>query len=203
MTSIEENNIDQELFSNINNEINDIKNKEKKDDNTNKDTNYLIKKNLLYFLEDQFKAYHSKILEDQINFEQEKIKLKNRLKQDIEKNKKYCLEKILIFLISVNDNIERALNLLENKKKEKNYILIIQNLINILKKLKIIFKEHYVKKINDVNVLFDPLIHEAMSIHYNDDIPSNQVIEIIQTGYILHNCRLLRPAMAIVSQKKN
>jgi molecular chaperone GrpE len=48
---------------------------------------------------------------------------------------------------------------------------------------------------------FDPNFHQAVSTQSTDDVEENTVVEEMRKGYTL-NGRLLRPAMVIVSTKK-
>jgi molecular chaperone GrpE len=49
---------------------------------------------------------------------------------------------------------------------------------------------------------FDPNFHQAVSTQPTDDVEENTVVEEMRKGYTL-NGRLLRPAMVIVSTKKD
>lgn len=46
---------------------------------------------------------------------------------------------------------------------------------------------------------FNPELHQAMSLTDGGELPSNHVVQVVQTGYRLHD-RLVRPAMVIVSK---
>lgn len=162
----------------------------------------LIKKNLIAFLEVQLKESKDKINKKEQSTEKEIISVYNRLNKDIEKSIKFSLEKLIIDFLPIFDNIERALNLIQTTKLEENYVEIINKLKcvhDILKETFIIFN---IKKIDDINVPFNPSIHQAMSIHYTNEIESNQIVTVMQPGYMFHESRLLRPAMVIVSKKK-
>ncbi|QCI20976.1 nucleotide exchange factor GrpE [Buchnera aphidicola (Hyperomyzus lactucae)] len=169
------------------------------DDNKN---NNLIKENLIKFLEIQLKESEEKILEVEMITEKEIISVYNRLDKEIEKARKFSLEKLIIDFLPIIDNIERALNIIETNKSDTNYIAIFKQLKNTSDLLKKFFTLLQVKKIDDINISFNPTIHEAMSIHYTDEMESNQIVTVMQPGYLLHESRLLRPAMVMVSKKK-
>ncbi|QIQ41840.1 MAG: nucleotide exchange factor GrpE [Buchnera aphidicola (Microlophium carnosum)] len=162
----------------------------------------LIKKNLIKFLEMQLKESKEKIIEIETMTEKEIISVYNRLNKEVEKTIKFSLEKLIIDFLPVVDNIERALNLTETSKSKENYMEVLNKLkfiCNLLKKAFILFN---IKKIDDINVSFNPDVHQAMSVQYTNEIESNQIVTVMQPGYILHESRLLRPAMVIVSKKK-
>jgi molecular chaperone GrpE len=170
-------------------------------DELNKNNN-LIKKNLIKFLEIQLKESEEKILESEMMAEKEIISVYNRLDKEIEKARKFSLEKLIIDFLPIVDNIERALNIIEKNKFDANYVVVFNKLQSTSDLLKKFFTLLNVKKINDTKISFNPIIHEAMSIHYTNDIESNQIVTVMQPGYILNESRLLRPAMVMVSKKK-
>ncbi|QCI22701.1 nucleotide exchange factor GrpE [Buchnera aphidicola] len=187
-----------------------VNTEEKKIDNKNNikindeenNNDYLIKKNLTQFLEIQLKESEQKIIELENITEKEIMLVFNRLNKEVEKSIKFSLEKLIIDFLPIVDSIERALNLIEISESKENYIEISNKLKFICNMFEKFFNVFGIKKINDVNVLFNPSIHQAMSVHYTDEIESNQIVNVMQPGYILHESRLLRPAMVIVSKKK-
>ncbi|QCI17649.1 nucleotide exchange factor GrpE [Buchnera aphidicola (Acyrthosiphon lactucae)] len=180
-----------------------INNKNTKINNNEKDeSNNLIKKNLTELLEVQLKESKEKIIEKEKITEQEIASVYNRLNKEIENSIKFSLEKLIIDFLPIVDNIERAMNLIETTDSKESYIEIFNKLeciYDLLKKSFILFN---IKKIDKINILFNPSIHQAMSVQYTDQLESNQIVTVMQPGYILHETRLLRPAMVIVSKKR-
>ncbi|XRX42423.1 MAG: nucleotide exchange factor GrpE [Buchnera aphidicola (Eriosoma harunire)] len=123
------------------------------------------------------------------------------LNKETEQAYKFCLEKIISSLLPIVDSLERALELSKSEVNDKNDSYS-KNIKLILDMFSSIFTEFDVTLINKCNVLFDPNIHEAMSLFSSTTIPENYVISIMQNGYKL-NERLLRPAMVIVSNGAN
>jgi len=128
--------------------------------------------------------------------------IKRRAQIDIEHAHKFSLEKCLNQLIPVIDSLDQAL---ENINKDKNNALtspIISPLsqgiemtlsmfINTLSKFGVV-------RIDPKDQLFNPELHEAMSMQPMDGVPSNTVTMVYQRGYQL-NGRLVRPARVIVA----
>ncbi|MCU4136975.1 nucleotide exchange factor GrpE [Buchnera aphidicola (Sitobion miscanthi)] len=177
-------------------------NQDQKINNEEHENNNLINKNLTNFLEIQLKESQEKIIEKETSTEKEIISVYNRLNKEIEKSIKFSLEKLIIEFLPIFDNIERALNLIETTESKENYIEILNKLKFVSNLLKESFIMFNIKKIDDINIPFNPSIHQAMSVHYTDEIKSNQIVTVMQPGYVLHESRLLRPAMVIVSKKK-
>lgn len=159
------------------------------------------KNNDLIDLKIKLKESEKEIKEIILQQNKDIFKIKNRLNTEIERCKKFSLEKLIVEFLSIIDNIERAFNILEKQKEEK-YVEILKNIEYTTSLVKEILTEFKILKINNIKVPFDPNIHQAISVQYNNKILPNHIIEVMQAGYIIDNSRLLRPAMVIVSKNK-
>ncbi|CAL4321985.1 nucleotide exchange factor GrpE [Buchnera aphidicola] len=168
----------------------------------NNSDGHLIKDNFISSLEIELKKIQEKVMILEIENNNEIKKLHNRLNSEIEKSRKFCLEKILIEFLPIIDNVERALTIIK-EKKENIYLDILNKIVFISSLFNEILSEFNISKIKKKNVLFNPEIHQAMSVLQTNDHKPNQVIDIMQSGYILNECRLLRPAMVVVSKNKD
>ena len=63
------------------------------------------------------------------------------------------------------------------------------------------FEKAGLREINPVNEKFDPHKHQAMTMVPHPGEP-NQVVSVMQKGYLLHE-RVLRPALVTVSKAKD
>ncbi|WP_343154476.1 nucleotide exchange factor GrpE [Buchnera aphidicola] len=179
-----------------NNTTNHDKNQEEIKNNSTINEN----SNLIKYLKNKIEKREEQIKQIILEQNKEIFKVKSRLNNEIEKCQKFSLEKLIIELLPIIDNIERACSLMKNRKDDQ-YLEILKNMENALSLFKTIFSEFSISTINDIKVEFNPNVHEAISIRYTNEIKSNQILEIMQSGYMMHNSRLLRPAMVIVSQK--
>ncbi|AKC60105.1 nucleotide exchange factor GrpE [Blochmannia endosymbiont of Polyrhachis (Hedomyrma) turneri] len=123
--------------------------------------------------------------------------IRRRSEQDIEKAHKFALEHFFVELLPVIDNLERALDMLD--RSNDMFISTIEGIELTLKSLLNAVHKFGLKVVSEVNVPFDPLLHQAMSILESEDYLSNHVISVMQKGYLL-NGRLIRPAMVTVSK---
>ncbi|URJ24376.1 nucleotide exchange factor GrpE [Candidatus Blochmanniella camponoti] len=125
--------------------------------------------------------------------------IRRRNTQEIEKIHKFGLERFIFELLPVIDNLERTMNISDNS----NTLLstIIEGIELTLKSFLDTVHKFGLKSIYEINVPFNPEIHQAISIIESEDHKPNQVLTMIQKGYIL-NGRLIRPAMVTVSQSK-
>jgi molecular chaperone GrpE len=121
---------------------------------------------------------------------------RRRAEQDVEKARKFALEKFVGELLPVADNLERAIAAGDGEDEGQKSVLegvalTHKSLLDTLKKFK-------VEAIDPHGEPFDPQLHQAMSMVPNPDAEPNTVLTVFQKGYTL-NGRLVRPAMVVVS----
>ncbi|CAL4042613.1 Protein GrpE [Buchnera aphidicola (Takecallis arundicolens)] len=122
--------------------------------------------------------------------------LLNRIKKDIQNVHKYSLANTIFSILSDIDSLEKSFTLsLENN----NFNFITADLKKILKIFDDLFKKYNITIINDINVVFDPSMHQAISVSDLHNTKPNYIITVMQKGYKLHE-RILRPAMVVVSK---
>nr|BET44391.1 MAG: nucleotide exchange factor GrpE [Candidatus Aschnera chinzeii] len=126
--------------------------------------------------------------------------VRKRADQDIEKAHKFALEKFANELLPVIDNLERAIELINPEKTEYNSIL--KGIELTLKSFLSVMDKYGIKIINDKDIPFNPELHQAVTTIETDNHKPNQIIDVMQKGYIL-NGRLLRPAMVVVAKQSN
>lgn len=124
--------------------------------------------------------------------------LRRRTEQDIEKAHKYGQERFSAELVTVMDNLERALQSASGNEDEA--VKAIYDGVDLtLKSFTDCFKRFNIETIDPLGEPFDPQLHQAMSIQENPEVEPNTVIAVMQKGYTLHG-RVLRPAMVMVSK---
>ena len=122
---------------------------------------------------------------------------RRRAEQEMEKARKYALERFAGELLPVVDNLERAL---EAASGDDEAIKPIAEGVELtLKSLQDVLRKFQVEPVDPVGEPFDPQRHQAMSLIDNPDAEPNTVLAVMQKGYTL-NERLLRPAMVVVSK---
>lgn len=123
--------------------------------------------------------------------------VKRRAEQDVEKARKFALERFCGELLPVVDNLERALEAAAAGDEAAKPIaegveLTLKSFLNALGKFNI-------EPVDPQGEPFDPNLHQAMSMVENPEVEPNTVIAVMQKGYTL-NGRLVRPAMVMVSR---
>lgn len=122
---------------------------------------------------------------------------RRRAEQDVEKAHKFGQEKLVVDLLPVVDNLERALENLD--RDDAGQKAVIEGIELTYKSFVDALVKHKVEPVNPKGEPFDPELHQAMSMLDNPDVEPNTVLEVFQKGYTLHG-RLVRPAMVVVSK---
>lgn len=136
-------------------------------------------------------------LKDQmLRVQAEAQNVRRRAEMDVEKAHKFGQEKLSLELLTVLDNLERALAATPEDEATKalrdGVLLTQQGFISTLTKFNVV-------AIDPQGDAFNPEQHQAMAMQENPDFPPNTVMAVMQKGYSL-NGRLLRPAMVMVSK---
>lgn len=120
-----------------------------------------------------------------------------RAEQDVEKARKFALERFCAELLPVVDNLERAL---ETTAGDNEIVKPIAEGVELtLKSFQNALKKFNIEVVDPAGEPFDPQLHQAMSLVENGAVEPNTVIAVMQKGYTL-NGRLVRPAMVMVSK---
>ena len=123
--------------------------------------------------------------------------VKRRAEQDVEKARKFALERFASDLLPVVDNLERALEAASGddeaiKPIAEGVELTLKSFIDVLGKNK-------VDVVDPQGEPFDPNLYQAITMIENKEVEPNTVTAVMQKGYSL-NGRLIRPAMVMVSK---
>lgn len=121
--------------------------------------------------------------------------VRRRAFDDIDKARKFALEKFAGELLAVKDSMDAALAV-ENATVES-----YKDGVDLTaKQLLSVFEKFNIAEINPAGEKFDPNKHQAISALESDAEP-NTVLTVLQKGYSL-NDRILRPALVMVSKAK-
>jgi len=146
-------------------------------------------------VEQEAKETHDRLLRVSAEFEN----FKKRSSRQMSEFKKYANESLLLDILAVVDNLDRAIDFAANDEAEKESL--IEGVKITIKEIFKIFEKYSVKPIKAMGETFDPAFHQAIMNEESDKYSENTVINELQKGYMIHD-RLLRPAMVVVSVKK-
>lgn len=113
--------------------------------------------------------------------------------------RKYATERLIKELLTVVDNLERAIDSADNEVPGSNGL--IEGVVMTHKEILKIFEKYEVKPVEALGKAFDPTFHQAVMQQEDEKQPENTVIQELQKGYLMHD-RLIRPAMVVVSKGK-
>jgi molecular chaperone GrpE len=144
---------------------------------------------------ERLKDAQDKFLRSQADFEN----MRKRLEREKQDFLKYANEGIILELLNVLDDLERVINLAEDKHEDLSAFL--KGVEMILAHLYELLKTHGVKPVEAEGKIFDPHYHEALMQVENKDLPENTIVEVLQKGYLMHE-RVIRTAKVKVSKKQ-
>ncbi|MCE1118159.1 MULTISPECIES: nucleotide exchange factor GrpE [Pseudomonas] len=120
-----------------------------------------------------------------------------RAEQDVDKARKFALEKFAGDLLPIIDSLERGLEL---SSADDETIKPMRDGIELtLKMFQDTLKRYNLEAIDPHGQPFNAEHHQAMAMQESADVEPNSVLNVFQKGYLL-NGRLLRPAMVVVSK---
>jgi molecular chaperone GrpE len=123
------------------------------------------------------------------------INFKKRSEQEKEEVIKFANAMLLMNLLPILDDFERALDNVSSKLAGLTWV---DGIRLIHRKLQAVLESHGISQIEALGNDFDPALHEAV---LEEEGEEGKVIEELQKGYKLHE-RVLRPAMVKVGKGK-
>ncbi len=121
---------------------------------------------------------------------------RKRAMREKEELQKYANERLILEILQVVDNFERAI---EAGEKAENVAQVLDGVKMIFKQLKEILDKEGVQGFESVGEKFDPYRHEALLAVDNKEHDPYTVLEEIQKGYTMKD-RVIRPAKVTVSK---
>lgn len=121
---------------------------------------------------------------------------RKRSARDLETERKFAHAKIASDLLPALDSLDRAI---EAAKKSGEAGGLMQGVQATQTLLLDVLKRHGVTPIESKpGQPFDPNLHQAVSIVPAPDQPANSIVQVLQSGFMIHD-RVLRPAVVVVS----
>lgn len=140
-----------------------------------------------------------KELEEKVLYKDaELLNYKKRKDLEVSNMLKYANSDIILEMLSIVDDLERAIKLDDNilddevSKFLSGIKIIYSRLISILEK-------YEVKEIDALNKEFDPTYHQAVLTEKIEGVKPNIVVEVLQKGY-MYKDKVIRHTMVKVSE---
>ena len=148
-------------------------------------------------LSQKLAEYENKLGEMREVLLRERAEIENqrkRLHRDVEQARKFANERLLGDLLPVCDNLERGLSV-----DNADVAALREGMDLTLKALLKVAESNGLKPIDPLGQVFNPEMHQAMSLVDAPGSPPDTVVAVMQKGYAL-NDRLLRPALVAIAK---
>ena len=119
--------------------------------------------------------------------------LKKRTELDVQNRVNSIIDEIMLKFLSIYDDFVRAKEALAKQKVNT------QGLDAILKNMNSFLTEYGVTHIVALGEIFDPKLHEAISVKEEPSLDNDTITAEIRKGYILQN-RVIRPSLVEISK---
>ena len=152
-------------------------------------------------LVEQLQAEKADLQDKQLRALAEAQNVRRRAQQDVEKERKFGVERFARDVLSVADNFGRALSALPADLGALDPALrnVIVGIQATDRELQSVLERHGVTRIESLGKPFNAEFHQAMMEVENADVPSGTVVQELIPGYLIAG-RLLRAAMVAVSK---
>ena len=127
--------------------------------------------------------------------------VRRRLEKDIADARAYAATGFARDILSVSDNLSRALSSIPVELREDEKLKsLIAGIEATAREIDKVFAAHGISRIAATGLLLDPNQHQAMIEVPSADVEPGTVVQELQAGYMIKD-RLLRPAMVAVAKK--
>jgi len=127
--------------------------------------------------------------------------VRRRLEKDAQDARNYAATGFARDMLSVMDNMNRALEAIPSEvKDEEKWKGLIGGIEATGRELQSVFEKNGIKRVASVGLPLDPNQHQAMVEIPTDDEEPGTIVQEMQAGYMIKD-RLLRPAFVGVAKK--
>jgi molecular chaperone GrpE len=127
--------------------------------------------------------------------------VRRRAQQDVERERKFGIERFAKDILSVADNLGRALSVLPDDANAIDPALrnVIVGVQATERELQSVLERHGITRIDSLGRPFNAEFHQAMMEVEDRTVPAGTVVQELAPGYLIAG-RLLRAAMVAVSK---
>ncbi len=128
--------------------------------------------------------------------------LRRRTEREVADARTYAVTQFARDIVTVADNMERALQALDQELRDKadaGVKALLDGVDLTERELLKVLEKHGVQKLDPNGQKFDPHRHQAMFEVPDPSVPAGTVVQVVQSGYTIGE-RVLRPAMVGVAK---
>jgi molecular chaperone GrpE len=127
--------------------------------------------------------------------------VRRRAKKDVADAGRYGIANFARDMLSVSDNMTRALDSTPDGASEESDIVqaLVEGVEMTAREMASALERHGIKQVNPLGEKFDYNLHQAMFEAPATGQPDGTIVEVVQVGFMIGD-RLLRPAMVGVAK---
>lgn len=145
--------------------------------------------NLLEIEKQKVKDYEDKIKHVLADYQN----LNKKTQSDIEKGVNTKIDEFMLDFLKIYDDFIRAKQVFSESK------INTEGLNSILKNMDSLLSKYNITPIDALGEIFDPNLHEAISIIEDSELDNNTIVKELRKGYISHK-RVIRPTLVEISK---
>lgn len=150
---------------------------------------------------DHLRADLEKLRQDVLYAQAETQNVRRRLEKDVQDARNYAITGFARDILSVADNLERALaHIPESLAQNEQAKRFIEGIEATRREIDKVFAQYGITRIDSVGLPLDPNRHQAMIEVPHEEAEPGTVVQEMQSGWMIKD-RLLRPAMVGVAKK--
>ncbi|MBX2804515.1 MAG: nucleotide exchange factor GrpE [Hyphomicrobiales bacterium] len=149
---------------------------------------------------DQLRNENRELNDKTLRLVAEMENIRRRTERDKTEFSKYAISEFARELLSVGDNIRRAIESVQSDNTENPTLRNLLEGIEVTEReLLKAFEKHQVVRFNPEGEPFNPHLHDAMTRIEVPNVAADTVVQVVQAGYMISE-RVLRPAAVIVAK---
>jgi len=127
--------------------------------------------------------------------------VRRRARKDVTDASRYGIANFARDMLSVSDNMARALDSIPDDAREESEIVtaIAEGVEMTAREMASALERHGIRQVNPLGEKFDYNLHQAMFEAKDSGQPDGTIVNVVQAGYMIGE-RLLRPAMVGVAK---
>ena len=127
--------------------------------------------------------------------------VRRRAQRDVEDASKYAVSSFARDILTIGDNLARALESVPENAREENESLVslLDGVTMTQREFVTTIERHGIKRIDPKGEKFDHNFHQAVFEVEDGETEPGTVVQVVQQGYVIGD-RLLRPAMVGVAK---
>lgn len=142
-----------------------------------------------------------KVRQDVLYAQADTQNVRRRLEKEIQDARNYAASGFARDILTVADNLERALDAVPDEiKNEEKWKGLITGIEATGRELRQVFEKHGITRVESMGKPLDPNQHQAMIEIPSEEAEPGTIVQEMQAGYMIKD-RLLRPAMVGVAKK--